>query len=42
MGSLSHRTLLQYIELNDLPGLKIYLDARRHNPVIDDRDEVVI
>ncbi|XP_037040585.1 kinase D-interacting substrate of 220 kDa isoform X5 [Bradysia coprophila] len=39
MGSLSHRTLLQYIELNDLPGLKLYLDVRRHTPVIDDRDE---
>lgn len=41
MGSLSHRTILQYIELNDLPGLKTYLDARRHTAVIDDRDEVL-
>lgn len=40
MGSLNHRTLLQYIELNDLPGLKLYLDVRRHTPIIDDRDEV--
>lgn len=40
MGSLSHRTLLQYIELNDLVGFKTFLDARRHTPVIDDRDEV--
>lgn len=42
MGSLSHRTILQYIELNDLPGLKTYLDARRHTAVIDDRDEVYL
>lgn len=41
MGSLSHRSLLQYIELNDLAGLKTFLDARRHVPsVIDDRDDV--
>lgn len=40
MGSLIHRTLLQFIELNDLAGLKTFLDARRHTPVIDDRDDV--
>lgn len=40
MGSLIHRTILQYIETNDLPGLKLYLDARRHTSIIDDRDEV--
>lgn len=38
MGSLNHRTLLQFIDLNDLAGLKTYLDAR---PLpVDDRDEV--
>lgn len=38
MGTLTHRALLQYIEANDLPGLKTFLDTR-HLP-IDDRDEV--
>lgn len=38
MGTLTHRALLQYIESNDLPGLKTFLDTR-HLP-IDDRDEV--
>lgn len=38
MGTLTHRALLQYIEANDLPGLKTFLDTR-HLPV-DDRDEV--
>ncbi|XP_037926963.1 kinase D-interacting substrate of 220 kDa isoform X3 [Hermetia illucens] len=37
MGSLGHRALLQYIDSNDLPGLKTFLDTR-HLPV-DDRDE---
>lgn len=41
MGSLIHRTLLQYIELNDLAGLKTFLDARRNAPV-DDRDDVFL
>lgn len=40
MGTLGHRTLLQYIDANDLPGLKTFLDTR-HLPV-DDRDEVSI
>lgn len=40
MGTLGHRALLQYIESNDLPGLKTVLDTR-HLP-IDDRDEVSI
>lgn len=39
MGSLGHRALLQYIDSNDLPGLKTFLDTR-HLPV-DDRDEVI-
>lgn len=38
MGTLGHRALLQYIESNDLSGLKTFLDTR-HLP-IDDRDEV--
>lgn len=38
MGTLGHRALLQYIESNDLSGLKTFLDTR-HLPV-DDRDEV--
>lgn len=38
MGTLGHRALLQYIESNDLAGLKTFLDTR-HLPV-DDRDEV--
>lgn len=38
MGSLGHRALLQYIESNDLPGLKTFLDTRHIQ--VDDRDEV--
>lgn len=38
MGTLGYRALLQYIESNDLQGLKSFLDVR-HLPV-DDRDEV--
>lgn len=38
MGSLNHRTLLQFIEANDLPGLRDYLINRSQN--VDDRDEV--
>lgn len=38
MGTLGYRALLQYIESNDLAGLKTFLDTR-HIPV-DDRDEV--
>lgn len=38
MGSLNHRTLLQFIEANDLPGLRDYLINRSLN--VDDRDEV--
>lgn len=40
MGSLSHQSLLKYVERNDLQGLKTYLDERRHTPIIDDRDDV--
>lgn len=38
MGSHNHRTLLQFIEANDLPGLRDYLINRSLN--VDDRDEV--
>lgn len=38
MGSLGHRAIVQYIELNDLPGLKTFLDTRHVQ--VDDRDEV--
>ncbi|XP_022230144.2 kinase D-interacting substrate of 220 kDa isoform X10 [Drosophila obscura] len=37
MGSLGHRALLQYIDNNDLSGLRAILDSRHLN--IDDRDE---
>ena len=37
MVSLSHRSLLQYVDSNDLAGLKTLLDTR-HLPV-DDRDD---
>lgn len=38
MGTLNHRTLLQYVDATDLAGLKVYLDSR---PLpVDDRDEV--
>lgn len=37
MGSIGHRSLLQYLESNDLAGLKTLLDTR-HLPV-DDRDD---
>lgn len=37
MGSLNHRSLLQFLDAGDLAGLKVYLDSR---PVcVDDRDE---
>lgn len=38
MGTLGHRALLQYIESNDLSGLKTFLDTRQIP--VDDRDEV--
>lgn len=38
MGTLGHRALLQFIESNDLAGLKTFLDTRQLP--IDDRDEV--
>lgn len=37
MGSLGHRTLLNFIENEDLGGLKNFLDARQTQ--VDDRDE---
>jgi ankyrin repeat protein len=37
MGSLGHRTLLNYIESEDLAGLKNFLDSRQTH--VDDRDE---
>lgn len=37
MGSLSHRTLLQYLESDDLAGLKSFLGTRQLQ--VDDRDE---
>jgi hypothetical protein len=37
MGSLGHRTLLTYIENEDLGGLKNFLDSRQ--TTVDDRDE---
>ena len=39
MGSLGHRSLIQFIECNDLAGLKTFLDTR--NVHVDERDEVV-
>lgn len=38
MGSLGHRALLQYIDNNDISGLRAILDSR--HLTIDDRDEV--
>lgn len=38
MGSLGHRALLQYLDSNDLHGLKSILDSR--HLTVDDRDEV--
>lgn len=38
MGTLGYRALLQYIESNDLNGLKTFLDTR--HILVDDRDEV--
>lgn len=38
MGSLSHRTLLQYLDSDDLVGLKSFLGTRQLQ--VDDRDEV--
>lgn len=40
MGSLGHRAIVQYIESNDLPGLKTFLDTRQGHVHVDDRDEV--
>ncbi|XP_058117079.1 kinase D-interacting substrate of 220 kDa isoform X3 [Anopheles coustani] len=37
MGSLGHRTLLQYLETDDLAGLKSFLGTRHLQ--VDDRDE---
>ncbi|XP_058464237.1 kinase D-interacting substrate of 220 kDa isoform X3 [Malaya genurostris] len=37
MGSLSHRALLQYLEADDLVGLKTFLGTRQLQ--VDDRDE---
>ncbi|KRF80420.1 kinase D-interacting substrate of 220 kDa isoform X3 [Drosophila virilis] len=37
MGSLGHRALLQYIDNNDISGLRAILDSR--HLAIDDRDE---
>lgn len=37
MGSLGHRTILNFIETEDLGGLKNFLDARQAQ--VDDRDE---
>lgn len=37
MGSLGHRTLLNYIDTEDLAGLKTFLDSRQNH--VDDRDE---
>lgn len=37
MGSLGHRTLLNFIETEDLGGLKNFLDSRQTQ--VDDRDE---
>ncbi|XP_055588849.1 kinase D-interacting substrate of 220 kDa B isoform X2 [Uranotaenia lowii] len=37
MGSLSHRTLLQFLESDDLAGLKSFLGTRQLQ--VDDRDE---
>jgi ankyrin repeat-rich membrane spanning protein len=37
MASLGHRTLLNYIDSEDLVGLKNFLDSRQNH--VDDRDE---
>ncbi|XP_065370599.1 kinase D-interacting substrate of 220 kDa isoform X3 [Calliphora vicina] len=37
MGSLGHRALLQYVDTNDLSGLRAILDSRHLS--VDDRDE---
>ena len=37
MGSLGHRTLVNFIESEDLGGLKNFLDSRQTQ--VDDRDE---
>ncbi|XP_052861765.1 kinase D-interacting substrate of 220 kDa isoform X3 [Anopheles cruzii] len=37
MGSLGHRTLLQYLETDDLAGMKTFLGTRQLQ--VDDRDE---
>lgn len=37
MGSLGHRALLQFLELDDLLGFKTFLDNR--GAQVDDRDE---
>ena len=37
MGSLGHRALLQFLDLEDLLGLKTFLDNR--GAQVDDRDE---
>ncbi|XP_075168751.1 ankyrin repeat-rich membrane spanning isoform X3 [Haematobia irritans] len=37
MGSLGHRALLQYVEVNDISGLRSILDSRHLS--VDDRDE---
>lgn len=37
MGSLGHRALLQYLDLEDLQGLKNFLESRQLQ--VDDRDE---
>lgn len=37
MGSLGHRALLQYVDSNDLSGLRSILDSRHLS--VDDRDE---
>lgn len=42
MGSLGHRAIVQYIESNDLPGLKTFLDTRQGHVHVDDRDEVCL
>jgi hypothetical protein len=38
MSSLAHRTLISFIETDNLPGLKSFLDTRQQQ--VDDRDEV--
>ena len=37
MGSLGHRALLQYVDTNDLSGLRSILDSRHLS--VDDRDD---